>query len=528
VVEDADLGRLVAQRYRLIARLGSGGMATVYLARHVLIERLSALKVLAPALADDPVHKDRFLREARAVNRINHPNIVEITDYGEERGLVYLVMEYVPGESLGRVLARGPIGWWRAAHVGLQIAAALGRAHEMGVIHRDLKPGNVLLVPRRDGGDRVKLTDFGVAKLNDARTITASTVAMGTPGYVAPEYHAFGHLDARSDLYSLGVLLYEATTGTLPQVAAPLAPHGPRHEGTIQRLTARAPDVPTFFEEVVMTLLARDPDDRPRDGFEAFDLLRRALERDGAEGSIGPGPNTAEGLDLGGESRAPEAAQASAEAAWPAAEERARGPHLATAPPEDLFPTCARALAELDQAASAAGALTPGAAAALATAQRKVGMVAEIARLVREDGQAVQDLEARARTVRAELGKRLDTLGTARSRALGWAGTLAARSEQVRAAKDSGTHSVPVMDVMAWEHAALQEEEERARDRAADVAARIEELRDELGRENERLEAEMSVAAAQLEGHVAALRAIAVEAWDALEDGHRRLGGVLA
>src|SRR5262245_57509994 len=135
-VKDPLLGRLIAQRYRLIARLGSGGMASVYLARHVMIERLSAIKFLRADLGNDPRYKDRFLREARAVNRINHPNIVEITDYGEADGLAYLVMEYVPGESLEKHLRRGPLGWQRNVHIGLQVAAALGRAHQMGVIHR--------------------------------------------------------------------------------------------------------------------------------------------------------------------------------------------------------------------------------------------------------------------------------------------------------------------------------------------------------------------------------------------------------
>jgi serine/threonine-protein kinase len=526
VAEDPDLGRLIAQRYRLIARLGAGGMATVYLARHVLIERLSALKVLSPELADEPVHRDRFLREARAVNRINHPNIVEITDYGEERGLVYLVMEYVPGEALSRVLTRGPLGWWRAAHVGLQIAAALGRAHEMGVIHRDLKPANVLLVPRRDGGDRVKLTDFGVAKMVDSRTITSSAVAMGTPGYVAPEYGAFGQLDARSDLYSLGVLLYEATSGALPRLASPPPDGGPARGAAMPaRLSARTPFVPSFFEEVVMTLLAADPDDRPRDGFEAFDLLRRAIERDA--GGRGPGPSTAEGLDLQVDTGTTDPPDAPHEAGPPHAPREA-GPHLATAPPEELYPACADALVRVEAEAAAATAIGPAAAAALSGARRRVGMVEEIARLVRADEAAIESAEAAGRAIRAELGRRLDALALARSRALGWAGTLAERGEQVQSRKDSGTHPVPAMEAMAWEQAALREEEERARRRAWEVAERIAELRIELGRENERLEHEMLVATAQLEGHVAALRAMAVEAWDAIEDCARRLGTPLA
>src|SRR5262249_2430883 len=151
----------------------------------------------------------------RAVNRINHPNIVEISDYGEAEGYVYLVMEYVPGEALVKALERGPLGWRRAASIGLQIASALGRAHQMGVIHRDLKPGNILLVARKEGA-QAKLTDFGVAKMLDATTLTTTSVALGTPGYVAPEYRDYGSIDARSDLFSLGVVLYETTSGALP------------------------------------------------------------------------------------------------------------------------------------------------------------------------------------------------------------------------------------------------------------------------------------------------------------------------
>src|SRR5262249_26761543 len=152
--------------------LGSGSVASVYLARHVLIDRLGAIKIVHPDLAKDPLWRERFLREARAVNRINHPNIVEITDLGEADGLLYLVMEYLPGESLKQILERGPVGWRRAAAVGLAVASALGRAHQMGVVHRGVDPSNILLCQRRDGADTVKLTDFGLAKLVDAAPLT--------------------------------------------------------------------------------------------------------------------------------------------------------------------------------------------------------------------------------------------------------------------------------------------------------------------------------------------------------------------
>lgn len=510
VVEDPNLGRLIAQRYRLIARLGADDMATVYLARHVLIERLSALKLLAPELADEPLHRERFLREARAVNRINHPNIVEITDYGEERGVVYSVMEYVPGETLERILARGPIGWLRAAHVGLQIAAALGRAHEMGVLHRGLAPANVLLETRRDGRDRVKLTDFGVDTRTDAPAL--STTPRAAPGREPPEYEAFGHVDARSDLYALGVLLYEATSGTLPYLtpAPPDAPPPPP-------LSARAPLVPAFFEEVVMTLLAADPQLRPRDGFETFDLLRRALETDGryvepVDGNARESPNPARGLRDEGTVEPVRITGA-----------LAGRPNFATCRPEDLALACARALIELETAAAKPSPRPLEASHALASARRLTDTIAEIAGLVREDGRRIQSFEEDGREMRAELGRRLDALALTRSRALGWAGTLAEHGEQVRAQRDSGIHPVPAMDAMEWEHAAVREEEELARLRAWEAAEQMSVLRAELEAENERLEAEMRAATAVCEGHVAALRTMAAEAWDALERGRCRL-----
>src|SRR5688572_30198379 len=186
------LGRLVASRYRLIARVGEDHIAEVYLARHVLIDRLSAIKVLKPEMGRDKGLRKLFLREAKAVNRINHPNIVEISDYGETEDTAYLVMEYVPGEPLTRHLAEGPLGWERSSRIGLQIALALSRAHEMGVIHRDIKPANVLVIQRRGGDDIVKLTDFGVAKLLDntpavTRVTTGLVPTQLTPGYIAPE-----------------------------------------------------------------------------------------------------------------------------------------------------------------------------------------------------------------------------------------------------------------------------------------------------------------------------------------------------
>lgn len=522
-MRDPLLGRLIAQRYRLIARLGSGGMASVYLARHVLIERLSAIKFLRDDLGGDPVYRDRFLREARAVNRINHPNIVEITDYGEADGLVYLVMEYVPGETLGRALDRAPVGWRRAAGIGLQIASALGRAHQMGVIHRDLKPGNVMLVARKSGEDLVKLTDFGVAKMRGAPTITTSLIALGTPGYVAPEYLELGQVDGRSDLFSLGVLLYEATSGVLPFGNSENPGRGfalvpPR------ALAEHASDVPPFFDDVVRTLLARDPDDRPRDGFEVHDLLRRALESEGMPVLSVPGrPSEAPQLRPAG----PFDETQTMSAGPPPGR---RGPHLTTVAFDRVGPLCAGALSRLDRWAEAAGAdgetraLEAGAESALAEARKLGQMVGEIASLVATDAEALEANEARGRAIRAELGQRMDGVARERSRALGWAGTVAERHDRVRMRRESGDAPVGAMEAMVWEQAALVHEEEKTRAHAEELSRQIERIDAELALHNETFEHEHAVLGAQLAGHVAALRSLALESWLAMQQAAKRLG----
>jgi serine/threonine-protein kinase len=490
------LGRTIAERYRLIATLGAGGMATVYLARHVLIDRLSAIKILHAELGQDSVGRDRFLREARAVNRINHPNIVEITDYGEADGLAYLVMEYVPGESLGRLLDQGAIGWKRAASIGIQIASALGRAHQMGVIHRDLKPANVLVLAQRGGADLVKLTDFGVAKMLDAPSLTMSSIALGTPGYLAPEYLEFGQLDARADLFALGVILYEAASGALPFATAPVGspPHAMAFDEPIP-LSARVADVSPRFAEIVSTLLARDPDDRPRDGFETADLLRRALQ-------------TAEPADAG----------STRDAAAAPSKPRRRGPHLTTVAFDQIEPLCAQALRTIEAAyRESQAAASPELAASVERAREQVTRVTTIAALINEDGPAMDAEERRGRRLCAELERRIDELAGEHSRALGWSGTLAERGDEVRSRRSSGCEPIASVEAMVWEQAALDEEADQTRMRLQALDAELGRLRAELDGANEALEHAQLVATARLEGHIAALRVMALDAWIFLE-----------
>ncbi len=296
-VHDPLLGRTIGGRYRLISRLGSGGMSSVYLSRHVMIDRLMAIKILRRDLARDPVQRDRFIREARAVNRINHPNIVEITDFGEtDDGLVYLVMEYVPGDLLLAAMADGPMDVERAFNIARQCATALARAHEMGVVHRDLKPENILLVPRREHPDFVKVLDFGIAKILDAPSLTGSQQIFGTPGYIAPEYIQSTNIDGRADIYSLGIILYELITGALPfdyeypgdllvkHVTDPPIP--PRE---------RNPNVAPVVEELLLRCLEKDPNDRFRDAFHFLEELDRVWELVGTPASWGGLDENSEG-----------------------------------------------------------------------------------------------------------------------------------------------------------------------------------------------------------------------------------------
>ncbi len=288
-VLDPLIGRTVGGRYRLISRLGTGGMSSVYLARHVMIDRLMAIKTLRRDLAVDPMQRERFLGEARAVNRINHDNIVEITDFGEsDDGMVYLVMEYVPGESLLKTMGTGAFPALRALDIAEQIASALSRAHQMGVVHRDLKPENIIVLQKRGRPDFVKVLDFGIAKIMDAPSMTGSQQIFGTPGYIAPEYIQSAHIDGRADLYSLGVILYEMVTAALPFDYEYPGDLLVKHvtEQPIP-LRVRLPSVEPPVEEFVLRCLRKSPQDRFRDAFHFLAELTKVRERLGSETSRG-------------------------------------------------------------------------------------------------------------------------------------------------------------------------------------------------------------------------------------------------
>jgi serine/threonine-protein kinase len=219
--QESLVGTTIAGKYFVHQLLGRGGMGNVYKATLLGPDRPIALKLLAKASRSDPTLARRFEREATAASRLHHPNAIEVVDFGESNdGSLYLAMEFVPGRTLAQVISENaPLPAARAVHLLAQVLEALGDAHANGVIHRDLKPANVMIDPLRNAAGFVKVLDFGIATLADADAearLTGRDVVYGTPAYMSPEQIRGEPLDARSDLYSAGVMLFEMLSGVLP------------------------------------------------------------------------------------------------------------------------------------------------------------------------------------------------------------------------------------------------------------------------------------------------------------------------
>ncbi len=277
------IGTVIASGYHIQRKLGEGGMGAVYLGEHVKMGRKSAIKVMTQAMARDPEAIARFNREAANAARITHPNVCGIYDFGEtEDGLIYLVMEFIEGETLSDLLRREhvvPVR--RALTILTQTADALQAAHDLGIVHRDLKPDNIMLARDRDGGDVVKVVDFGIAKAmtgEQQQQVTKSGLVVGTPEYMSPEQLSGDVVDGRSDIYSLGLVFYRLLTGALPFQA------DSAQEMLIKRLTdeplplnrvSTGRRYPDEMQHVMDRALAKMPADR----FEAAIDLARAAER---------------------------------------------------------------------------------------------------------------------------------------------------------------------------------------------------------------------------------------------------------
>ncbi len=243
--------------YRILQLIGAGGMGEVYQAHDTRLERSVALKLLPREWSRNPEAKERFLREARTASGLDHPNILNVHELGEtEDGQLYLVTAYYPGETLQQKLDRGPLSFGQVRKVAVEVARGLERAHEAGIVHRDIKPSNVMMTDRGE----VKILDFGIARIADDVALTKSGTLPGTPAYMSPEQVAGEVLDARSDLWSLGVVLHEMITGRRPFVG--------EHALVVMRsivdhepapLERPGEDVPEDLRRVVARALAKDP-----------------------------------------------------------------------------------------------------------------------------------------------------------------------------------------------------------------------------------------------------------------------------
>ncbi len=320
----ADLvGSVIAERYRIVKKLGEGGMGAVYLGEHVKMGRMSAVKVISTSLAQDPDAIARFNREAANAARINHPNVCAIYDFGEtDDGVIYLAMEFIEGEALTDLMNReAALSPKRAADIACQTAEALEAAHEFGIVHRDLKPDNIMIAKNRDGSDLAKVVDFGIAKAaggDEKQNVTKTGLVVGTPEYMSPEQLSGDPVDGRSDIYSLALVFFRMLTGTLPFEA------DTAQEVLIKRLTDEPRTLadavpgthfPPALQQVMDHALQRMPSERYTSAHQfGADVVNAvsgmadvapAVDTDGATQLIDSADITPQGVTLDGAADAP-------------------------------------------------------------------------------------------------------------------------------------------------------------------------------------------------------------------------------
>ena len=276
------MNHLLGERYRLGERIAGGGMGSVYRAVDESLGRQVAVKVLRRELADDPTFLERFRREARAAAALSHPGVAGVYDYGELGGNAFIVMELVEGETLAeRIAATGRLPYTEAFAIGEQVARALAAAHAHGLVHRDVKPANVLLGPVG-----AKVTDFGIAKAATSATLTRTGMVLGSANYVAPEQAQDDDVGPAADQYSLGCVLFEAVTGRTPYTGAnPVAIATQHVSAPVPDPRADLPDLPAPAADLIRRALAKHPADR----FPSATALADALAAAGARESRSPG-----------------------------------------------------------------------------------------------------------------------------------------------------------------------------------------------------------------------------------------------
>jgi len=403
---DPYLGKTVAGRYRLEARLGEGGMGVVYRARHVLIDRVVALKLIRPDLRGETHLRAWMLREARAANRVDHAHIVQIHDVGEtEDGELYLVMEYLVGVALSAECGKGQMPIERAVDVIEQMCAALARAHDLGVVHRDLKSDNIMLTVQGGRRDFVKILDFGLAALTRDARLAPKGAIFGTPEYMAPEQARGEDATALCDLYALGILFFEMLTGQLPfrsndrETLLEM-----QRSGTPPRPTVVRADIPPQAEAIILRLLEKDPAKRFRDGHhlqEELKAFQRSLPSKLLESS---------------QSEAPAVAPPPPPAPSPGVQEW--GTRAA-----NFQRTLARAYPN--------GRVPPELQSAIDTLWETASRASRLEGELASQSRKLDATERRGRALRAELGRKVEELATEESRALREAGDWRDRARSV-------------------------------------------------------------------------------------------------
>jgi hypothetical protein len=283
------IGEVIGGRYEVEDLVGTGGMSSVYRARDNVLERQVALKILHDHFSADPEYVERFRREARAIARLNHPNIVTVIDRGELGRHQFIVFEHVAGENLKDIIRRrGPLPVDEAVGLTAQVARGLAFAHEHGVVHRDVKPQNVLI----DENGTAKVTDFGIARSIDrGEGLTETGTVLGTSGYIAPEQASGRRVDSRSDQYSLGVVLYELLTGDPPYSGDNVMAVAMKHlREPVPRVRDRRRDVPASVDAIVARAMAKRPEERfpsTEDMVAALEAARDDIAADSSEGATG-------------------------------------------------------------------------------------------------------------------------------------------------------------------------------------------------------------------------------------------------
>jgi len=489
---DPMLGRVIAGRYRLEARIGEGGMGVVYRARHVLIDRIVAVKLIRPDLRGETHLRAWMLREARAANRVDHAHIIDIHDIGEtEEGELYLVMEYLVGTSLSSELARGSTPLARSVDILEQMCAALARAHDLGVVHRDLKSDNILLTTRGGRKDFVKILDFGLAHLAMDPRLAPKGAVFGTPEYMAPEQARGEEATAQSDLYALGVLFFEMLTGQLPfrsddrETLLEM-----QRTAVAPRPRSIKPDVLPTAEAIVVKLLEKDRRKRFQDAHHLHEELK-SLQR-----SL---PNTPWEVGATGENAAPP----------PPPPPQSEGV-IEWASRAALF---SRMVSRAYPAANAPPEVQSAVSQAWDLAARATRLEGEVASHTRK----LEALERRGRALRAEIGRKVEELAHEESRALrelsAEQAEVARLREALQQAERAAAQAKQAADQAGAGSAGLRATFERAGAATAIVEAKREQLR-----EHEQKAAAKDAQARDLRRQIEELRAQLARYAEALEE----------